>query len=138
MKKVMLFVVMLIVVSFGKIIGKSVGNAATQSDRDAAYVIMVNKMNKDLPQFVDKSTRLDSVNYTSSNIFYKYTMVDVLSSQVDPHSFKNTMTSRLTKSVCELDTFKAYKKDKIKIHYMYSDKLGNLFSSIQIDAANCR
>ena len=92
-------------------------------------------LNKNLPSMVDKNTRIDRISLQGKDIYYNYTLVNHIVSNLDIDRFKAVMIPNLKTSECA--DRRAYLDDGRSLVYMYQDKQSNPVIKIVITKADC-
>jgi hypothetical protein len=122
---------------FGALMGKT-GALEPGTAVDDVLVKVSAQMNKKLPMFVDKDTRLDSVSAVPGRHFiYHYTLVTFNSSDVTADKFHNVIRPRLKSRLCESAEMQNFLRNGVSISYLYRGKDGQPVGGAKFEPSEC-
>lgn len=127
MKKIILWLFIIIGVLFGLVIGKPIGKKIATNDH---YANINKEINKDLPKMIDDITRLDHIKASKYNYTYHYTIIDY---NITGLYFK-MLKLKVTNNVCN-----QYKYDIEKgTTYTYQYSTNNGYKEFEINTVECK
>ncbi|MES2832729.1 MAG: hypothetical protein V4695_12130 [Pseudomonadota bacterium] len=105
---------------------------------DETLVRMSQKMNRQLPQTVDTSTRLEKVSAEPGQQFaYYYTLVNSRSNEIETASFYQTLRPVLQKRVCAAEDLKIFFRNRITLAYAYRGNDGEDIGKLAFSPRDC-
>ena len=139
---IVLLVVMAFAGEIGKMVGKSTVNKYETGKKDATVNSILLKTSKELnaqlPIMVDEETRLDVTMVMGKQLYYKYTLVNLKAEDIDKTLLISNLEPALKNNLCKNDQIKFLLENGVEYKYLYSDKLGNLIGTIEIDSTKCK
>jgi hypothetical protein len=136
-------VLILIIVAFGKVLGKFLVNGVWGSSNKLTYndslKIYLNtfhsiedSINKN-PKILDEYTSLDSINCSSeeNTITYYHTLYQNTKSDFDSTIFNSMMKSQIDTALLNNPKMFMQRRFKTKLKYVYYDKYGEFVSKIE-------
>ena len=120
---------------FSSMLGQSGGE---NMNVDETLRKMSEKMNRKMPQAIDKDTRLDKVSADSGHQFsYHYTMLNVPGKDVSATSFYKTFKPALQKRVCAAEDLKMFFRNRITVAYAYQGMDGKDIGKLAFSPKDC-
>jgi hypothetical protein len=126
----------------GEAIGRTVGKSLAETDSfEQELVGMADRLNKKMPMYLDKSTRIDNIIPGPGRILtYNYTIVPVVSQDVDDDSkaaFIKSIQPKMTKQVCTNPDTKLFFKNGVTIIYYYRASDGGFIGKFELSSKDC-
>lgn len=118
-------------------IGNSVIELQQSGDKTLAFNEGIKMLNKSLPSKIDDETRIDHVSIQDRDIYYNYTLVNLLSADMDISRFTTVMTPKLKTSTCADKETRSMLNEGRKLIYVYRDKMGKSIAQIAIEKLDC-
>lgn len=119
------------------LIGNLVLRFEQRNNLELALIQEIEIVNKSLPKLIDEDTRLDHVLVQKKEVYYNYTLINWLSTDLDVQKFITIMTSRLKTTQCNDNAARKSMNEDIVFVYMYRDKSGNPVAKIVVDKSDC-
>jgi hypothetical protein len=94
-------------------------------------------MNKSLPVMMDDATRLDHISLQGRDIYYNYTLINLLEKDLDIERFDAVMTPKIKTNGCENGATRPLLDEGRNLVYMYRDKQSNPVSKIIVSRSDC-
>lgn len=97
----------------------------------------INMLNKSLPKMIDKDTRLENVTLIGKDIYFNYTMVNLLTADVDIPKVESIISPNIKSSQCQDVGLRAILDEGRKLVYVYADKEGSAITKIFVSKEDC-
>lgn len=107
------------------------------SDKDLALNEEIKMFNLSLPSMADDDTRLDHVSIQDKDIYYNYTLVNMLAADLDLTRFTLLMTPNLKTAQCANEEARPLLNEGRKLVYMYRDKSSKAVAKIVVEKSDC-
>jgi hypothetical protein len=108
---------------------------ATDAEVRAGLRQAANAMSQDLPQQVDRYTRLDAVTPGIGREFqYFFTLTDLKLSSAE---VERGMRKLLIAGLCTNPTIAPFKRDRVRLVATYSDPNGRFITKVSATASDC-
>ncbi|MCP3943620.1 MAG: hypothetical protein GY710_19375 [Desulfobacteraceae bacterium] len=118
----------IVIVIFAAFIGSYVANHFLNkgSSFDSTLMEVSASVNKQCPIAIDKETRLDTTIAGPEKSFtYFYTLVNYQKEELDSKTLTENLKPNLINNIKTNKDMKPFKENKVKITYVYKDKVGN-------------
>lgn len=126
----------IIVILVVAIIVKLVFFTSSAAHLDQVIAASATDINKRCPVMIDSATRLDKVVFLTGNVFqFTYTLVGLVKDSIQSEDMKHFLKPILIKDITTNSAFKAQRKRKTTVSYVYHDKNGLEILRIDISAA---
>ena len=120
---------------FKSLAGQTSGD---RSNVDQTLVKMSQKMNRSMPQTVDRDTRLENVSAEpGQELAYHYTLTNMRSKEIDTANFYRILRPVLQKRVCAADDMKMFFRNRVTVAYAYRGKDGNDIGKLAFSPKDC-
>lgn len=94
--------------------------------------------NKNLPIKVDTETQLEKISVEGKNFTYHYTMVNFMTSMIDPAKFKAGIVPTLTKQMCSNTSIRTFLDMGAVFVHSYKGKDHFPITDIQVVKSDCK
>ena len=111
------------------------GNRSTFADIILTKEIEL--LNKGLPKMVDEETRWDNVKIQDGDIYYNYTLINYLASDLDIATFTGIMEPQIKNEDCNDKEVRPLIDAGRKLIFSYVDKTNKEIAQIIIDKSKC-
>jgi len=113
--------------------------AQSSEERSISHFLSeyVSKINKDVPRVLDHETRLDGVFTTKNLLVYNYTLLNYISSQIDPSQLEPNIQKSVISTLCNETKYDAMKEIGTEIIFRYHGKEGRFITELSQKMANC-
>lgn len=136
-----LFLAISIGMKVSQALAEDVGRASfTDSEKKSLESVVAEnsrKLNQSLPIMVDSETRFDTTLAVGMQMHYKYTLVNLVSDDLDITSFRKEVEMTLIKSQKADKNAMLMLKAGLVCFYDYFDKDGALITQIRVDGSIC-
>lgn len=150
MKRIFIWVVVIVLIGVGIVVGKNIGKPAAdyvlgrsststnKPDLEAVLAATINLINQDLPKMMDNNTRLDRTLLEPGKKFtYLVTLVNSARSDINITALDNAFRTHFRKHVCTNVKMQSYLKGGVTIIYRYQDKNGEVIADIAGNWNDC-
>ncbi len=107
------------------------------TNSDAAVQEQLRTFNMSLPVMVDDATRLDHVSLQDKDIYYNYTLINLLAKDLDIERLDAVMTSKVKTNGCESSDTRPLLDEGRNLVYMYRDKQSDPVLKIIVSKSDC-
>jgi hypothetical protein len=121
-----IFIISILVVTFRQI-----------TDPNIAMKKDISKLNKPLPRMIDNDTRLENVALVDKDIYFNYTMVNLLTADVDIAKVESIIAPNIKSTQCQDVGLRPILNEGRKLVYVYMDKEGKLITKITVSKEDC-
>ena len=121
-----IFIISILVVTFRQI-----------TDPNIAMKKDISKLNKPLPRMIDNDTRLENVALVDKDIYFNYTMVNLLTADVDIAKVESIIAPNIKSTQCQDAGLRPILNEGRKLVYVYMDKEGKLITKITVSKEDC-
>lgn len=121
-----IFIISILVVTFRQI-----------TDPNIAMKKDISKLNKPLPRMIDNDTRLENVALVDKDIYFNYTMVNLLTADVDIAKVESIIAPNIKSTQCQDGGLRPILNEGRKLVYVYMDKEGKLITKITVSKEDC-
>jgi len=99
---------------------------------------MALEVNNNFPVMVDAETRLEKTSAKGKTFTYHYTLVNIMSSMVNPEKFKDAMDANIKKQMCSNTTLRTYMDMGATLEHSYRGKDHMPIAAIQVIKTDCK
>ncbi len=99
---------------------------------------MAVEANNNFPMMVDTETRLEKTSAKGKTFTYHYTLVNIMSSMVNPKLFKETMAPNIIKQMCSNSTLRTYLDMGATLEHSYKGKDQMPIAAMQVVRTDCK
>jgi hypothetical protein len=117
--------------------GNSIVGMRQGTNSDATLQEELRIMNKSLPVMMDDATRLDHISLQGRDIYYNYTLINLLAKDLDVERFDAVMTPKIKTNGCENGATRPLLDEGRKLVYMYRDQQSSPVSKIIVSRSDC-
>ena len=121
-----IFIISILVVTFRQI-----------TDPNIAMKKDISKLNKPLPRMIDNDTRLENVALVDKDIYFNYTMVNLLTADVDIAKVESIIAPNIKSTQCQDVGLRPILNEGRKLVYVYMDKEGKVITKITVSKEDC-
>lgn len=114
-----------------------VNNLWMSNDTEYALNEEVRIINKSLPTMVDSGTRLNYVSIQNGNIFYNYTLVNMLAADLDLERVNAVIQPQLKTGACETKETRTLINEGRSMNYIYLDKNRSPAFKVIVNRSDC-
>ena len=107
------------------------------SDTDYMVGLEADMMNKGLPVMVDNETRLDSVKIQKKDLYFNYTLVNWIKSDIDLEQLNSTMREKIKMNACETSDTRSLLEEGRSLFYVYKDKESTPVAEFMVILNDC-
>ena len=107
------------------------------SDPDMAIKRDISMLNKPLPRMIDKDTKLEKVTLVGKDIYFNYTMVNLLAADLDIPKVEAVISPNIKSAQCQDIGLRGILNEGRKLVYVYVDKDGNAITKIFVSKEDC-
>lgn len=107
------------------------------SDPDLVIKRDISMLNKPLPKMIDKDTKLEKVTLIGKDIYFNYTMVNLLAADLDIPKVESIMGPNIKSAQCQDIGLKSILNEGRKLVYVYVDKEGKEITKIFVSKEDC-
>lgn len=97
----------------------------------------INMLNKSLPKMIDNDTKLENVTLIGRDIYFNYTMVNLLTADVDISKVESIISPNIKSTQCQDVGLKPILNEGRKLVYVYTDKAGTEITKIFVSKEDC-
>ena len=119
------------------LIGNVVVRNLTWGDADRALSEEIRRINSSLPTMINSDIRVDSVRIREKDIYYDYTLVNRLGTDLDVAEFSSAMTASVRANQCANRQIRLLLDKGRRLVFIYHDKVGKPVSQIVVDTSHC-
>lgn len=110
----------------------------SDSEIETVLRTVTEQMNKQLPQTIDRETRLDgTISGPGRRFQYLYTMLNHDVSGIDVPAFELQIRQHLTNGVCTNPAMKVFMDNDVDMVYSYRDRSSRHITSVSVKRENC-
>jgi hypothetical protein len=113
--------------------------AQSSEERSISHFLSeyVSKINKDVPRILDHETRLDGAFTAKNMLVYNYTLLNYISSQIDPNQLEPNIQKSVISTLCNETKYNVLKEIGTEIVFRYYGKEGHFITELSQKMANC-
>jgi len=108
------------------------------SNTDYMVDVEANMMNRGLPVMVDNETRLDSVLVQQKDLYFNYTLVNWIKTEIDLDRLNSTMRERIKTNACETSDTRSLLEEGRSLFYVYKDKESTPVTEFMVILNDCK
>lgn len=108
-------------------------NCSNSDSIDKKALKVVSQFNDKCPMMIDSETRMDGIEIKDGNIIkYKYTLINLLSKNVDTAAFNLNLRKEIVKTIKTNTELNELKRINSNFEYYYKDRENNFIYSFMI------